>query len=163
MYHSSSANVATCGRGNYSGRGARDGGRGGFGRGYGGRGEAGSFSGSKPVCQLCKKTGHMVTCCWKRFDHHYTGEEKMVKNAEHGYNVDMAWYSDIGATDHITGELDKLTMREKYTGREQIHAANGRGMRITHVGNSTLYTPSRILSLKNVLHVPSSTQGVQVP
>jgi hypothetical protein len=87
----------------------------------------------------------------------------MVKNAEHGYNVDMAWYSDIGATDHITGELDKLTMREKYTGREQIHAANGRGMRITHVGNSTLYTPSRILSLKNVLHVPSSTQGVQVP
>jgi hypothetical protein len=41
-------------------------------------------------------------------------------------------------------------------GPEQIHAANGGGMRITHVGQSTLFTPHQNLSLKNVLHVPSS-------
>jgi hypothetical protein len=51
-------------------------------------------------------------------------------------------------------------MREKYTGGEQIHTTNGRGMRITHVGNSTLYTPYRIISLKNVMHVPSSNKNL---
>jgi hypothetical protein len=61
QYHSSSANATTRGHGNYHGCGGRDGGRGGFGRGYGGHDEAGSFSGSKPICQLCKKTGHTVT------------------------------------------------------------------------------------------------------
>jgi hypothetical protein len=61
---------------------------------------------------------HTVTHCWKCFDRHFTGEEKTVNNDEHGYNVDPTWHLDIGATDHITDELDKLTMREKYTGGE---------------------------------------------
>jgi hypothetical protein len=42
-----------------------------------------------------------------------------VNNAEgQGYSIDTAWYSDTGATDHITGELDKLAVREKYNGQE---------------------------------------------
>jgi hypothetical protein len=45
-----------------------------------------------------------------------------------GYNVDIAWYSDTGATDHITSDLDKLAMHEKYTWQEQIHTASGGGM-----------------------------------
>jgi hypothetical protein len=50
----------------------------------------------------------------------------VANNTEgNGYNVDAAWYSDTGATNHITSELDKLTMHEKYTGQEQIHVANG--------------------------------------
>jgi hypothetical protein len=67
--------------------------------------------------------------CWKRFDRNFTSEEKMVNNADGPcYNVDLAWYSDTGTTDHITSELDKLAVREKYTSPEQIHAANGGGM-----------------------------------
>jgi hypothetical protein len=77
-----------------------------------------------------------------------------------GYNVDTAWYSDIGATDHVTSELDKLAMREKYTGQEQIHTANGGGMQITHVGQSTFFTPYRNLFLNNVLRVPSSQKNL---
>jgi hypothetical protein len=145
-------NSAARGRGGYRGRGG--------GRGAGGRGDADSSSGTKPVCQLCKKTVHIVTRCWKRFDRNFTGE-KATNNAEGpGYNVDTAWYSDTGVTDHVTSELDKLVVREKYTGQEQIHAANGGGMQITHVGHSILYTPSRNLSLKNVLRVPSSQRNL---
>jgi hypothetical protein len=62
--------------------------------------------------------------------------------------VDTNWYGDTGATDHITGELNKLTMKEKYTGREQIHAANGQGMNISHVGHAIVNTPSKSLHLK---------------
>jgi hypothetical protein len=86
-----------------------------------------------------------------------------VNNTEgQGYSVDMAWYSDTGATDHITGELDKLAVHEKYNGQEQIHTTNGGGMQIIHVGNSTLRTPSRDLFLKDVLHVPSSKNNLVI-
>jgi hypothetical protein len=30
------------------------------------------------------------------------------------YGVDMNWYTDIEATDHITVELDKLAVKERY-------------------------------------------------
>lgn len=43
------------------------------------------------------------------------------------YDVDTNWYMDNGATDHITSDLEKLTVRERYTGGEQIHTANGSG------------------------------------
>jgi hypothetical protein len=88
------------------------------------------------------------------------------------------------ATDYITSELDKLAVREKYVDQDQIHGANGGGMQITHIGQSTLYTPhqfhgangggmqithigqstlytpSRNLARNDVLHVPASKKNV---
>jgi histone deacetylase 1/2 len=77
-----------------------------------------------------------------------------------GYGVDTNWYVDSGATDHITGELDKLTMREKYGGRDQVHTANGSGMSISNIGHTTLHTPIHDLHLKNILHVPSANKSL---
>jgi hypothetical protein len=54
----------------------------------------------------------------------------------------MNWYMDTGATDHITGELEKLTVHDKYHGGEQVHAANGTGMEIANVGHSYLHSPN---------------------
>jgi hypothetical protein len=59
---------------------------------------------------------------------------------------------DIGAMDHITGELEKLAVHDKYHGGEQVRAANGIGMEIANVGHSYLHSPN--LHLKNILHVP---------
>jgi hypothetical protein len=56
--------------------------------------------------------------------------------------------------DHITGELERLTMHERYTGNDQIRAANGAGINITHVGKSILPNPSHPLYLNQVLRVP---------
>jgi ribosomal protein S24E len=67
---------------------------------------------------------------------------------------------DIGATDHITGELNKLTVRDKYPGGDQVHTASGVGMDINQIGHSTLHTPSRDLVLKNILHVPQATKSL---
>jgi hypothetical protein len=155
----SSVNPAVHGRNGYHGYGG--GGRGGFDRGFGGCGEHGSSTDPNQICQLCKKTSHTMTRCWKCFDWNFTDEEKTGNNTNGpGYNVDMTWNSDIGATDHIMSELDKLVMREKYSGQEQINAANGGDMQIAHVGHSTLSTPYRNLLLKNVLLVPCSKKNL---
>jgi hypothetical protein len=66
---------------------------------------------------------------------------------------DPNWYLDSGAMDHITGELERPTMHERYTDNDHIRAANGAGMNITHVGKSILPNPSRPLYLNNILHV----------
>jgi hypothetical protein len=72
-------------------------------------------------------------------------------------DIDNNRYTNSGATDHATGDLDKLTMHDTYLSNDQIHAANGSGMNISRIGNSIIPTPSRNLMLNNVLHV-SSTQ-----
>jgi hypothetical protein len=63
-------------------------------------------------CQVCGKLGHTALRCWKRFDKNYNGPDKVANAASTSYNFDPAWYADSAATDHITGDLDKLTMRE---------------------------------------------------
>jgi histone deacetylase 1/2 len=111
------------------------------------------------TCQICGKQRHKTWKCWHRYSEDDEEEEEKGANAV-SYGVDTNWYSDTGATDHITGELNKLTMKEKYTGLEQIHAANGQGMSIRHVGHAIVDTPSKSLHLKNVLHVPHVTKNL---
>jgi histone deacetylase 1/2 len=67
---------------------------------------------------------------------------------------------DNGATDHITGELEKVTVRDKYRGQEQVHTANGAGMKINHIGHSIIKTPTRHIHLNNILHVPDASKNL---
>ena len=67
---------------------------------------------------------------------------------------------DTGATDHITGELEKLTIRDKYSDNEQVHVANGTGMEIGYVGHSILHSPRTHIHLNNVLHVPQASKSL---
>jgi hypothetical protein len=92
-------------------------------------------------CQVCGKLGHTALCCWKRFDKNYSGPKKMVTSVATSYNLDLVWHADSDAMDHITEDLDKLAMKENYGGQDQVHAANGAGMMIKHIGHSTVSTP----------------------
>jgi hypothetical protein len=70
-------------------------------------------------CQICGKPGHSAKDCWYRFeedDDTSSQDEKVVGAAEGSYGVDTNWYVHSGATNHITGELEKVTMRERYHG-----------------------------------------------
>lgn len=84
----------------------------------------------------------------------------MMAGVVSSYGVDTNWYNDSDATDHITGDLDKLTSRERYTGQEKVHAANGSGMGIKHIGHATVHTHVCPLHLNKVLHVPSATKSL---
>jgi hypothetical protein len=164
----SSANTANRGGRDNGGRGN---GRGNFNnkqrQGNNGGGGRGSFfnrssngGNGKPTCQVCFKEGHIVDRCWHRFEENFVPDEKHASAAMNSYNVDTNWYTDTGATDHITGELEKLAVREKYNGVDQIHTANGAGMPISHIGQSTIHTPARNLHLKDIMHVPSTKKNL---
>lgn len=74
--------------------------------------------------------------------------------------MDTNWYTDTGASHHITGDLEKLSIRNKYTGNDHIHTASGAGMDISYIGQSTIHTPIRNLELNNILHVSRATKNL---
>jgi hypothetical protein len=51
-------------------------------------------------------------------------------------------------------------MHDAYNGTDQIHAVNGAGMEISHIGTSVIPTPCHNLVLNNVLHVPSTNKNL---
>jgi hypothetical protein len=165
--YQSSANMASKGRGGFNsrGRGSNRGRGGRGGRGPGGRGNrptganGGGLSPSKAKCQICDRPNHTAIECWYRFEEDFQPNNKNVGYSA-AYGVDTNWYVDSGASDHITGELGKLTMREKYGARDQVHVTNGSGMHISNVGHATLLSPSRALHLKNILHVPNAHKSL---
>jgi hypothetical protein len=122
---------------------------GGRGHGNGGRGSffLGNNTGGKKdksPCQVCGKIGHFTLDCWYRFDESYTSDynnSKSVAAAIQSYGVDTNWYTDIAATDHITGELDKLTAKDKYKGQDQIHNVNNTHMDICNIGHVVINPP----------------------
>jgi hypothetical protein len=113
---------------------------------------------SRPQCQVCLKIGHTTNNRWHRFEEDYVPEPCTAAAATHG--ADSAWYIDSGSIDHITGNLYKLRMHDPYTGTDQIHAANGPGMDITHIGTFIIPTPTCNLTLNNVLHVPATHKNI---
>jgi hypothetical protein len=166
-------NTINLGRG-HSSRGGF--GRGGYSRGNGGResslnegnhggrfgGRRGRYNNSSdkhPLCQVCKKKGRTIDRCWHRFDEDYVPEERMAAAAM-GSGHDNNWYTDSGATDHVAGDLEKLAIRNKYAGNDQIHTASGSSMKISHIGHSKIHTPCHQLELNNILHVPQASKNL---
>ncbi|XP_073356783.1 uncharacterized protein [Aegilops tauschii subsp. strangulata] len=81
-------------------------------------------------CKICDKSGHMARDWWYRFDEVEASsedEEKVAAAADGSYGVDTNWYLDSGATNHLTGELGKVTLKGKYHGKDQIHTTSGAG------------------------------------
>jgi hypothetical protein len=114
-----------------------------------------------PSAKLFGKEGHTVLCCFKRFDASFTGPpQKSVSFVTTSYGGNTNWYMDFDAMDHITSELEKLTVHDKYHGGDQIHAANGSGMEISYVGHSTLHSPIDKIHLRNILHVPTENKSL---
>jgi hypothetical protein len=129
--------------------------RGGFGCSGRGRGEDGV------ICQVCGKKNHTGAEYWYRFDESYQSSQKLAASiATSSYQIDPSWYMDSSATYHITGELEKLTIRNKYQGGDQVHTASGSGMNISHIGHTTFPTPKHNILLKDILYVPRTRKNL---
>jgi hypothetical protein len=112
---------------------------------------------SQPQYQVCDKIGHTTKKCWYRYEDDSTIESCTAGMAT---SSDNNWYTNSGAIDHITGDLDRLTMHDSYSGHDQIHVANRSAMNIAHIGTSIIPTPTRTLTLNNVLHDPSTHKNI---
>jgi len=77
--------------------------------------------------------------------------------------ADSAWFVDFGATNHITSNLHNLSIHAPYTGDDKVAVGNGKTLPISNISCSNLYTnqqPVSIISLPNVLHVPSMKKNL---
>jgi hypothetical protein len=62
--------------------------------------------------------GHIAVNYWKCHQKNYRGPEKSAGATYGSYGVGTNGYTNSGATDHITGELEKLHVRDRYNGNE---------------------------------------------
>ena len=77
--------------------------------------------------------------------------------------LDFSWFVDFGATNHITLNLSNLSLRTPYNGGDKVVIGNDKQLPITHVDTSRLFTnlkPTLVLSIPNVLHVPSMKKNL---
>jgi hypothetical protein len=74
------------------------------------------------ICHICHREGHGADRCYKYVGYPHKSESAATTSS---YGVDTNWYMDSGATDHITSELDKMSVRDKYHGDDQVHTASG--------------------------------------
>ena len=75
--------------------------------------------GSRPQCQICSKLGHQALDCYHRMDFAYQGRHPPAKLAamastSNGSQGGDTWLTDIGATDHLTANLNNLQTQAPY-------------------------------------------------
>jgi len=131
------------------------------------RGGRGKGRLSKPVCQVCTKTGHTAVNCYYRFDKSYTGTshsnvdvEKQGTNSAFlasPYNdQDYEWYFDSGASNHVTHQANKFQEFTENNGKNSLVVGNGEKLKIVASGTSKL----KNLNLHDVLYVPQITKNL---
>jgi hypothetical protein len=131
-----------------------------------GRGPLNSFNTTKPICQICHKPGHEDSDCYRRFDNSSPHDSITLMQPQAHYAsqqapLDQAWYSDSGATHHLTPDLTNLTINAAdYIGSDQIRMGNGNGLAIEHIRDTQLTSPTTSFLLRNVLHVPLITKNL---
>jgi len=75
---------------------------------------------------------------------------------------DPLWYSDTGATHHITNDPLVFSNKTAYTRNDFVHLGNGSGMFIRDFGSASLSPPHSYQSFKlhNLLHVSSVNKNI---
>ncbi|RVW29254.1 hypothetical protein CK203_109744 [Vitis vinifera] len=51
---------------------------------------------------------------------------------------DQSWYANSGATNHVTVELENLSMKSNYHGKDKLVVDNSNKLSITHVGHTEI-------------------------
>jgi hypothetical protein len=113
--------------------------------------------GSNSCCQLCQAFRHIAPQCSQLQQHGY-GQQHSVNLALHNPAGTAEWFPDTGANQHVTPDLATLTASEPYNGNDNLHVGDGKGLPISHIGHTKLYTPHHSFNLSNVLHVPTITK-----
>ena len=75
--------------------------------------------------------------------------------------IDSSWYADSGAINHVTIEMNNLSLKKPYEEQDKLMIGNGKSLNITHIGHSYLPIPYvKSLHLTNILRVPKITKNL---
>ncbi|KAE8701309.1 hypothetical protein F3Y22_tig00110548pilonHSYRG00747 [Hibiscus syriacus] len=75
-------------------------------------------------------------------------------------SIDSEWYTDTGATSHMTNDVAALDNSVPYTGNQRVYVGNGTSMPISCVGSISSIVASHPLPLSDVLLVPNLTKNL---
>uniref|UniRef100_A0A2N9HMZ2 Integrase catalytic domain-containing protein n=1 Tax=Fagus sylvatica TaxID=28930 RepID=A0A2N9HMZ2_FAGSY len=110
------------------------------------------------TCQICGRMGHSALKCWYRYDYAYEANENISQalacTTLSDSHDDTRWYTDTGATSHMTSTSGNLQSFFPYHGHDYVVVGNGSRLPISHVGHTTLSSKHGDLNLYDVLVVP---------
>ncbi|KAF5470482.1 hypothetical protein F2P56_010995 [Juglans regia] len=116
------------------------------------------------TCQWCGKERHTAKKC------HKLG--KLLKKAKADSLIeafaatsveeltDSEWYTDTGATLHMTNGVATLDNSVPYIGNQRVYIGNGTSMPISRIGSISSIVASHPLPLSDVRLVPSLTKNL---
>ncbi|KAK2970476.1 hypothetical protein RJ640_028565 [Escallonia rubra] len=112
--------------------------------------------GHPQICQICNKKGHEALKCWHRFNHSFQATDipKALAAMHVTDSQDFEWFSDTGATAHITEDPGKLSNLVRYQGSDSVMVGNGNKLHISHIGDEKIKSGHSVIPLKDVLVVP---------
>lgn len=73
---------------------------------------------------------------------------------------DFPWLFYSSASNHITNDLANLTLSKEFGEDEYLFIVDSKSLSILNISNTTLITPTKFLTLNDVLHVPNTTQNL---
>uniref|UniRef100_A0A2N9I9N7 CCHC-type domain-containing protein n=1 Tax=Fagus sylvatica TaxID=28930 RepID=A0A2N9I9N7_FAGSY len=106
-------------------------------------------------CQICGRFGHIARKCWYRFDYAYENLENLSQalactTLSDSQDHDSHWYTDTGATSHMTSTAGNLHSSSPYYGHDYVVVGNGTRLPISHVGNTILSSQHGDLNLHDI-------------
>jgi len=110
--------------------------------------------GQNPRCQLCQTFCH-TTSHYPQLQHRGYGPSANLALCNISLTGTAAWFLDTGANQHISLDLAGLAALEPYLGNDNLHVGDGKGLPISHIDCTKIYTPHRSFTFSNVLHVPA--------
>ncbi|XP_020971692.1 uncharacterized protein LOC110268917 [Arachis ipaensis] len=110
-------------------------------------------SDSRPICQVCGRTGHTALLCFHRFNQQYQASSSNAKiptqskllpppTTYHNPRAYMAapstfsdasWLPDTGTSNHVTNDAQSILAPSEFLGKDQLLLGNGSG----HPGDSS--------------------------
>jgi len=105
---------------------------------------------------LCQTFSHTTPHC-PQLQHRGYGQQPSANLALRNISSTGAanWFPDIGANQHVTPDLASLATSKPYLGNDNLHVGDGKGLPISHISHTKIYTPHRSFTLSSVFHVPA--------
>ncbi|KAJ0100571.1 hypothetical protein Patl1_20787 [Pistacia atlantica] len=92
-----------------------------------------TFNTPRTPCQIYGKPNHQAFDCFHCMDYAFQGRHPptqlaaMVAHTNATHVAEDPWFAKSGANQHITTNLEQLTLAQPYTGQEHVAVGNGQG------------------------------------